>query len=189
MNKLRKFIQCAKLRRFVLGEIGKNNHFRPGVMVTSAAKIGSNNYFGDRVMVGNGIIGNYCSFGPDVKIGQAQHAISYITTFQKICAKNINYSLNAVPSSIDNDVWIGANAVIMQGVKIGNGAVIGANAVVTEDVPPYAIVVGVPAKVLKFRFSEDVIDSIIKSKWWECESLEDAAKVVKDLEDSNCIII
>ena len=51
MNKLRKFIQCAKLRRFVLGEIGKNNHFRPGVMVTSAAKIGSNNYFGDRVMV------------------------------------------------------------------------------------------------------------------------------------------
>jgi phosphonate metabolism protein (transferase hexapeptide repeat family) len=68
---------------------------------------------------------------------------------------------------IGHDVWIGHNAVIMPGVSVGNGAVIGANAVVTHDVEPYSVVVGVPAKKIKMRFSDDLICNIEQSKWWD----------------------
>ena len=68
---------------------------------------------------------------------------------------------------IGNDVWIGANVKIIGGRKIGTGAIIGANAVVTKDVPDYAIVAGVPAKIIRFRFPPQVIDALLESKWWE----------------------
>ena len=68
---------------------------------------------------------------------------------------------------IEHDVWIGVNAVILAGVKIGTGAVIGSGAVVTRDVEPYAIVGGVPAKLIKFRFDADTIKKLMDSKWWE----------------------
>ena len=67
---------------------------------------------------------------------------------------------------IGNDVWIGAHTTIVNGVRIGTGAVIGAGAVVTKDIPPYAIVVGNPAHVIKYRFSEDVIHKLLAIKWW-----------------------
>jgi len=70
---------------------------------------------------------------------------------------------------IENDVWIGANSVIMPGVKVGNGAIIGANAVVTKDVPDYAIVGGVPAKIIKYRFDEKTISSLLELKWWDLD--------------------
>ena len=68
---------------------------------------------------------------------------------------------------IGNDVWIGANVKIIGGRKIGTGAIIGANAVVTKDVPDYAIVAGVPAKIIRFRFPPQVIAALLESKWWE----------------------
>jgi acetyltransferase-like isoleucine patch superfamily enzyme len=67
---------------------------------------------------------------------------------------------------IGNDVWIGFGATILSGVKIGDGAVVGARAVVSKDVPPYAVVGGVPAKVLKYRFDEDMVKKLLKLKWW-----------------------
>ena len=69
--------------------------------------------------------------------------------------------------SIGNDVWIGLNAVLMDGVTIGDGAVIGTHAVVTHDVPPYAIVVGIPAKILRYRFDEKTVDRLLKSRWYD----------------------
>ena len=71
--------------------------------------------------------------------------------------------------SIENDVWVGATSTIMSGVKISNGAVIGGGSVVTKDVPPYAIVVGNPAKVVKYRFNEEQIDKLLRIAWWDWE--------------------
>jgi carbonic anhydrase/acetyltransferase-like protein (isoleucine patch superfamily) len=68
---------------------------------------------------------------------------------------------------IENDVWIGAKSTIMSGVKISNGAIIGATATVTKDVPPYAIVVGNPGKIVKYRFTEKQIEMLLAIKWWE----------------------
>jgi len=68
---------------------------------------------------------------------------------------------------IGNDVWIGCNSTILRGVTIGNGAVIGANSLVNKDVPPYAIVVGSPAKIIKYRFDEEIIQALLKIKWWD----------------------
>ncbi|WP_281040324.1 MULTISPECIES: CatB-related O-acetyltransferase [unclassified Mesorhizobium] len=70
------------------------------------------------------------------------------------------------PIVVGHDVWIGARAIIMSGVTIGNGAVIGAGSVVTKDVPPYAIVAGSPARIIRYRFSPDVVDRIQASEWW-----------------------
>ena len=70
---------------------------------------------------------------------------------------------------IKNDVWIGANSVIMPNITIGNGAIIGAGAVVTKDVPDYAIVAGVPAKIIKYRFSQDIIDRLLILQWWNMD--------------------
>jgi acetyltransferase-like isoleucine patch superfamily enzyme len=67
---------------------------------------------------------------------------------------------------VENDVWIGAKSTIMSGVKIHNGSIVGANSTVTKDVPPYAIVVGNPAKVVKYRFNERQVESLLKIEWW-----------------------
>ena len=76
------------------------------------------------------------------------------------------YLANNSPCVIGNDVWIGWNAILTPGVHIGDGAIIGAGAVVTHDVPPYAIVGGVPARIIGMRFSKDIIDKLLTIKWW-----------------------
>lgn len=85
---------------------------------------------------------------------------------------------------IGNDVWIANDVNILSGVKIGNGAVVAAGAVVTADVPDYAVVGGIPARVLKFRFDEDTITRLLKSEWWnlEKEKLRELAKHMNDVE-------
>ena len=77
--------------------------------------------------------------------------------------------------SIGNDVWIGCNAIIKKGIKIGNGAVIGAGSVVTKDVPAYAIVVGNPGKIIKYRFEDSIIKELKEIKWWNW-SIEEITK-------------
>jgi len=81
------------------------------------------------------------------------------------------------PISIGHDVWIGINAVILSGVTVGAGAIIGAASVVTRDVPPYAVVAGNPARIIRFRFAPEIIERLLASRWWE---LSDAA--LKDLQ-------
>ena len=85
---------------------------------------------------------------------------------------------------IGNDVWIGQNAVIMPGVHIGDGAIIGTNAVVAKDVPPYAIAVGNPAAVKKFRFDKETIELLLKLKWWD-KDIKEIKKIIPLITDND----
>jgi virginiamycin A acetyltransferase len=115
-------------------------------------------------------IGKYCSIGHGVSIGPDNHHLNRVSTFP-ISSRALNKHNNCefatpIPTIIKNDVWIGNNAIIMQGISVGNGAVIASGAVVTKDVPPYAIVGGVPASVIRYRFDYRIIKQIEASNWW-----------------------
>ncbi|WP_189524606.1 MULTISPECIES: CatB-related O-acetyltransferase [unclassified Mesorhizobium] len=117
-------------------------------------------------------IGSFCSVGPDVLfICAAEHRTDTATTYPIEFAggkiHNGHGTVGKGPITVGHDVWIGARAIILSGVTIGNGAVIGAGAIVTGGIPPYAIAVGNPARILRYRFAPDVIDRLQSLKWWD----------------------
>lgn len=123
-------------------------------------------------------IGRYCSFAPGVIVGSAEHPVDYFTTSTAGWQRNFMgwrkegihqpCRFNDRPeTTIGHDVWIGQNAFIRAGVSIGTGAVVAAGAVVAKDVPPYAIVGGVPAKIIRYRFEENTIRRLLDTKWWQ----------------------
>lgn len=111
-------------------------------------------------------IGNYCSIASGVVfVLNADHPINRISTFPFKVKCLYTESFEAVSKGdilVDDDVWIGQNAIILSGVHIHQGAVVAAGAVVTKDVPPYAIVGGVPAKIIKYRFDPEMIEELLK---------------------------
>lgn len=133
-------------------------------------------------------IGNYCSFAQGISIITYNHNIDWFSTHPCLaepmygsilynCDPKTNYGCE-----IMNDVWVGCNVTILPGCKrIGNGAIIGAGSIVTRDVPPYAIVAGNPAKILRYRFDEDTIKKLEQSKWWDLE-LEELKKIAPELQ-------
>lgn len=137
--------------------------------------IGKHTYIGNHTLIDScNYIGAFCSISSDVKIGMRNHPLNFISTspvfysrYRRWCKKSQYDESDIKTVRIDDDVLISANVIIINGVKIGRGAVIGAGAVVTGDIPPYAIAVGVPAKIIRYRFSDEQIHRIEKSKWWE----------------------
>lgn len=121
----------------------------------------------------NIIIGNYCSIAHDITfVINLNHDYLSVSTYPWKSVLGIgepNYLQRKCQIIIGNDVTIGEKATILGGVMIGNGAVIGANAVVTKDIPPYAIVAGNPAKIIKYRFDDVIIDKLNSIKWWYWE--------------------
>lgn len=124
------------------------------------------------------IIGKFCSIACKAKflMASGNHTMRSLSTytfpiFYEEWGLEISHITDAWDNKgdivIGNDVWIGYDAIIMSGVKIGDGAIIGTRAIVTNDVPPYTIVGGVPAKVIKKRFSDDTISKLLKIKWWD----------------------
>lgn len=148
--------------------------------------LGECSYIGEETVISNPqetVVGKYCSISHQVYIGPTAHSLHYLTTHSFISNEEngtIDDSIlvpkeNLVPNEfeiskpvvIGNDVWIGLRAIIMPGVKIHDGAVVASGAVVTKDVPPYAIVAGVSARVIKYRFSVDIIRELLELKWWD----------------------
>lgn len=117
-------------------------------------------------------IGRYCSIAFGVRTMNRNHPLEFKSThalfFNPVLGHCKQDNLEYVPLSVGNDVWIGANALILPHTRvIGDGAVIAAGAVVNKDVPPYAVVVGNPARVVRFRFSKEVIERLLASRWWD----------------------
>lgn len=146
---------CIKTTKIAKdAKFGNNIYIAEDVVIRGRVKVGDFSYCSPRTILFNGtIIGNYCSIGYNVQIGHPEHPACFYTTSPNIYRHSELADLLEWPKDdmvnpviIGNDVWIGSNAIILQGVKIGDGAVVAAGAVVTKDVEPYTIVGGVPAK-------------------------------------------
>ena len=140
-------------------------------------------------------IGKFCSIAEGVVVFLgANHRVDWLTTypfghihenkFPKVSREH-GHPATKGDVIIGNDVWIATNAVIMSGVKVGDGAVIGAYSIVTKDVPPYTIVAGNPAKQIRKRFSDEVINKLLELKWWNMD--ESKINEISDILCSNDI--
>jgi acetyltransferase-like isoleucine patch superfamily enzyme len=138
-------------------------------------------YSAQNVSIMNCKIGKFCSIAPGVSIGLGRHPVNnFVSTHPSFYSvhKQCGFTFSDAQYfdemgfvTIGSDVWIGANSIILDDVIVGNGAIIAANSVVTKDVPSYAIVGGTPAKIIKYRFSDDDITFLEKLKWWDKDSL------------------
>jgi virginiamycin A acetyltransferase len=149
--------------------IGEQCNFSGKITIGYGTTLGSNNFFGGDVSVGK-----YCQIGRDVAIITTNHPINYMSTY--INSNLFNGELISLKETkkvtIGHDVWIGHNVIIVGNLTIGDGAILAAGSVITKDVEAYSIVVGVPAKPIKKRFSDSVINEIEQLKWWDLSETE-----------------
>ena len=143
------------------------------------------------------MIGKFCQIAAGVEfvMNGANHQMNAVSTFPFYTLEG--WSMNS-PEPVDlplkgdtvigNDVWIGQNAVILPGVHIGDGAIIGANSVVGSDIDPYTIVIGNPARVLRKRFDDELIDLMLRFKWWD-RSIEEIDALIPILTSSDLDIV
>lgn len=138
--------------------------------------LGNYSYIAKNSSISYCTIGKFCSIGPNFCCGLGVHPTNGVSTSPmfystakqngvSLCKENIFEE--SKQTAIGNDVFIGANVTVLDGITIGDGAIVGAGAVVTKDVPPYAIVAGVPAKIIRYRFDEKTIDALLKIQWWK----------------------
>ena len=155
-------------------------HISPRSVISARVTLGKFSFINwDTVLYPNVKMGAFCSVGRNCEIGLASHPLDRVTThrvtsslsefknfpgYEKIKRKGF---LSHPDTHIGNDVWIGANALIPAGITIGDGAVIAAGSVVTKDVEPYAIMGGVPARLIRHRFDPETRVKLQASKWWE----------------------
>lgn len=187
-NKLSKFLKLNFLYPIMYKKVGQLKSIVPPIVFESAGisiaenvvfhnwndfcHIGNYTFIGKNTFIDNcKSIGSFCSISFDVKIGLRNHNINTISSSQYFYKKYKGWVIEDNFSQensviIENDVLISANVVILDGVKIGTGAVIGAGALVNKNIPPYAIVAGVPAKIIRYRFDKETIKLLIESKWW-----------------------
>jgi virginiamycin A acetyltransferase len=148
----------------------------PGAIVMGG-RIGSFSYIAEEATVLGAEIGRFCSIGPGCRIGLGRHPTRrfvstspvFFSTARQCGSSFVNEDRfhEFTPVVIGNDVWIGANVSVVDGVRIGHGAIIGAGAVVVSDVPDYSVFAGVPARLIRFRFSASQIAWLTEFQWWD----------------------
>jgi virginiamycin A acetyltransferase len=152
----------------------------------SNVTVGKGTYIADNALISDTTIGKFCSFGPNLLCGWGIHPLDGISTSPVFYStkKQAGFTFSKTDKSIEqkhitigNDVFIGANVTVLDGVTIGDGAVIGAGAIVSKDIPPYAVAVGNPIQIVKYRFSVEVIDKLLESRWWDQND-----EVIKNVE-------
>lgn len=140
-------------------EIGEYTYGRPTVLEPELAQLR---------------IGNFCSIGPNVTLVLGNHSTDLVTTYPFAVLKDFwDTPEDCMPDHstkgdivIHNDVWLGAGSIVLSGVEIGTGAVIAAHSVVKDNIPPYAIVAGNPARVVKYRFTPEIRERLLRTQWW-----------------------
>ncbi len=140
-------------------------------------RFGKHSFCGYNCEISNAEIGSFCSIASNVVIGGGTHPMDWVSMSPVFYQGKDSVKAKFHPKKrplplttiIGSDVWIGEKSLIKQGVSIGNGAVIGMGSVVTRDVQPYSIVAGVPAKEIRKRFEESIIQRLQKSEWWSLE--------------------
>lgn len=174
-----KYPTCCIRTNFVMPNVTLGQ----GVVLREKVKIQDNVHIGDYTFINEFTlvdpctesIGKFCSISHNVKIGIGAHPHSYLSTSAVFYSKSrgfVNadyYTNNSFKTIIGHDVLLGANSIVIAGVNVGHGAIVGASSVVTKDVPPYAIVAGVPARIIGYRFSGEIIDQLLKTEWWNME--------------------
>lgn len=171
-------LEIQYMARFSDSRFGQYNTLYEGAALTQV-KLGSYSYVGANSRLLRVTVGKFCCIGPDVIAGLGRHPSSdFVSIHPVFYSPNAKVGTTFADRSyfdetdhimVGNDVWIGARAIIVDGVSICDGAIIAAGAVVTRDVPPYAIVGGVPAKIIRYRFAPHQIDALLASKWWDKE--------------------
>jgi acetyltransferase-like isoleucine patch superfamily enzyme len=180
------------IKSTIEGPLYLNRHSQVG----PEARVGK--YFGmnESCFIARATIGAYCAIGARTSINPFNHPIDWLSTnefqyhpmsFDWVPEYTQIERLERTPDmfqyvTVGNDVWTGHNVNVMGGVSVGDGAVIAAGAVVTRDVPPYAIVAGVPATVKRLRFPEKTVERLLKVKWWELELKDLSGLPFRDVE-------
>ena len=170
-----KNLSIGYLASFTQCKFGNYNTLYPEVILYNVM-LGDYTYIAEKSRLMNTNIGKYSSIGPEVLSGLGKHpSRDFISThpifFSTLKQAQISFVSDSyfdeyAPIKIGNDVWIGARAVIIDGVSIGDGAIVAAGSIVTKDVPAYSVVGGIPARVLRNRFNPDQIDFMKEFKWW-----------------------
>ncbi len=157
-----------------MSKIQKHTKIYRGCKVVNS-QIDSFTYIAPNSYIVNSKIGKFCSISQYVYIGLPNHKMDSLSTspifYSKHNALDIRWTENNLGVEISDveigsDVWIGRNSLIRAGVVIGNGAIVGAGSIVTKDVPAYSIVAGVPARIIRYRFSNDIIEKLLEIEWW-----------------------
>ncbi len=172
-----------------------------GIDAASQASVGAFTYSWSNISNTIRSVGRYCSIAHSVAFGEFEHPTNLFTTsaiafdygmFEE-AALGTNYRTHNFVDpeifsrkiDIGHDVWIGAGAYVRAGVKLGSGCIVGGRSVITKDVPPYAVVVGNPGRIIRYRYNENDVDRLLKSEWWRYKFTD---FVGVDFKDINQII-